>query len=425
VTVLIDCGEFPDENEDLWSLADVLCCACGGHAGDETTMARVADFCRRSGRTRLGAHPSYEDRDGFGRSSPVDLPGFDLAGVTASLTSQCRTLRRIAEAAGVAVTTLKPHGALYHDAATRADIAGALIEAGIDALGPAVTIVGPPSGALRDEASRRGVEYWREGFADRRMRGDGSLVPRSEPGAMITDPVEAARQAAALAGAVDVVCVHGDTAGSKEILRAVRTVFDRPPLERRWQWLGDRAIRFSRPPGSKAASLVESIRRWPGVVDVVVAPGDVGVYFEGEPSVDEAAIEALWGPDAGEASGRMIEIPAIYDGTDLADVARAAGLSIEDVIEIHASGTYRVDALGFAPGFAYLTGLDPRLHVARRATPRTRVPAGAIAVAGGYTGVYPFDSPGGWHLIGRVVDVHMFSVAGSLLQLGDQVRFVR
>ncbi len=421
---LIDCGERPDESETLWALADVLCCACGGHAGDEQSMARVVHACRKSG-VRLGAHPSYPDRAGFGRTSPLGTPGFDVTALRASLASQCRSLRAIAEAAGVPVTVVKPHGALYHDAAVHAEIASVLIDVATDVFGSAVAIAGPPQGILRDQARRRGLEYWREGFADRRLREDGSLVPRDQPGAVITDAAEAARQAVRLARHVDVICVHGDTADAVAILRTVREAIATSEAQPPWQAMGDRAIRFRRPAGITAASLVEQVRSWPGVVDVVAAPEDVAVYFNGEPSISADAVAALSSAENGTTVGREVVLPAIYDGPDLADVALLAGLTEQDVVDLHASATYLVDAVGFAPGFAYLSGLDQRLHVPRRPTPRTRVPPGAIALAGGYTGVYPFESPGGWHLIGRVVGVQMFDSHGARLRLGDRVRFVR
>jgi KipI family sensor histidine kinase inhibitor len=123
-----------------------------------------------------------------------------------------------------------------------------------------------------------------------------------------------------------------------------------------------------------------------------------------------------------EPAAREIELPAIYDGVDLDEVSHAIGAA---AAELHASAIYTVDTLGFAPGFAYMTGLDPRLAaLPRRATPRPRVPAGSIAIAGGFTAVYPFESPGGWHLLGRTT-VPMFGPDGARLQLGDRVRFVR
>lgn len=188
--------------------------------------------------------------------------------------------------------------------------------------------------------------------------------------------------------------------------------------------LGDRAVRFSRPPGVSARALVRAVRAWPGVVDVVVARDDVAAYFDREPVLSVAQLAALaMLSDVGEPA-RDVEIRVAYDGPDLDDVARASGLTVADVQRLHATATYVVDTIGFAPGFAYLTGLDARLQLPRRATPRPRVPAGSLAIADGFTAVYPFDSPGGWHLIGRVVEARMFDERGALLQLGDRVRFV-
>jgi UPF0271 protein len=192
-----------------------------------------------------------------------------------------------------------------------------------------------------------------------------------------------------------------------------------------WIALGDRAIRFPRPSGSSTRALLRAVRAWPAVTDIVVTREDVAVYFDAEPRIAPGALEGLVAIRDETERPRTMEIRAIYDGPDLADVARSASLSEDDVVRIHASAAYEVELMGFAPGFAYLTGLDPRLHLARRQTPRPQVPAGTIAIAGGYTGVYPFDSPGGWHLIGRVVGVRMFSEDGALLHPGDRVRFVR
>lgn len=194
-------------------------------------------------------------------------------------------------------------------------------------------------------------------------------------------------------------------------------------MARDWVPLGDRAIRFARPAVS-ARVLVQAVRSWPGVIDVVVARHDVAAYFDREPEVDAGTLAALATLRDDDAPVRDIEIRVMYDGPDLDDVARAAQLTTAEVQRLHADGTYVVDTLGFAPGFAYLTGLDARLHLPRRATPRTRVPAGSLAIAEAFTAVYPFDSPGGWHLIGRVLDTRMFDERGPLLQLGDRVRFV-
>lgn len=127
------------------------------------------------------------------------------------------------------------------------------------------------------------------------------------------------------------------------------------------------------------------------------------------------------------------EIPVCYDGPDLARVAEHNGLTPREVAERHAARVYRVYLLGFAPGFPYLGDLDPRLHTPRLASPRPRVPAGAVAIGGEHTGIYPVASPGGWNIIGHT-DAQLFDPrrgppagpeeAMFLLQPGDRVKFV-
>jgi len=212
----LDAGEHADEPEELWAMFDVLNIACGGHAGDDASMERVVRWCVAS-RCAIGAHPSYPDRPGFGRKTIALEP----AALAATVAAQCTALADIAHRHGRAVAYVKPHGALYHDASADPVLARELVGAMTAALGNAVVVIGPPAGALCDAASARGIHYASEGFADRRMRDDGSLVPRSQPGALLTDPTEAAAQARALAIHVDTICVHADTPGALAIAAAV------------------------------------------------------------------------------------------------------------------------------------------------------------------------------------------------------------
>lgn len=124
-------------------------------------------------------------------------------------------------------------------------------------------------------------------------------------------------------------------------------------------------------------------------------------------------------------AGRLVEIPVRYDGPDLDDVARCTGLGHDEVARRHAACEYVVAFCGFAPGFAYLGGGDPALRVPRRAVPRTRVPAGAVAVADEFSAVYPAESPGGWQVLGRT-ESRMWDLTRdppALLAPGDRVRF--
>lgn len=166
----------------------------------------------------------------------------------------------------------------------------------------------------------------------------------------------------------------------------------------------------------------------PGLVDVVPGHRTVLVTWTARPGprlreLAEAALDT-----ASEAPGpRTIEIPVVYDGPDLDEVASLTDLSADEVVGVHLDADYVVAFLGFAPGFAYLVGGDPRLRVPRRAEPRERVAAGSVAIAGPYSGIYPRDSPGGWRLLGRT-DVVLFDpgrTPPAALEPGDRVRMVR
>jgi KipI family sensor histidine kinase inhibitor len=167
--------------------------------------------------------------------------------------------------------------------------------------------------------------------------------------------------------------------------------------------------------------------RLPAVEEIV--PGACTVLLDGVESPPALAAElATWDVVGGEPSapGPLVEIPTVYDGEDLPWVAARWGLDVEDAVAEHSGTQLRAAFCGFAPGFAYLVGLPTSRHLPRRATPRPRVPAGAVAVAGEYTAVYPAASPGGWHLIGRT-DAVLWDPGRpepALIPPGARVRFV-
>lgn len=145
-----------------------------------------------------------------------------------------------------------------------------------------------------------------------------------------------------------------------------------------------------------------------------------------EAGVVEAGVTQAGVTEAGVIKAGVVEIPVRYDGADLAEVARLVGLTPAEVVERHVRGEHRVAFCGFVPGFAYIAGLDPALRVRRRDSPRTRVPAGAVAIADEFSGVYPRESPGGWRLIGHT-DLRVFDLdrnPPAALPPGARVRFV-
>ncbi len=219
----IDLGELPGEDEQLYALAHVANIACGGHAGDERSIREALERCKRHG-TRAGAHPSYEDREGFGRRALDVTPEV----LRAQAATQCALLATQAAAVGVPIEFIKPHGALYHAANREPALARAVVAAAKEVLGPRVTVIGPGAGALREAALAEGLSYAREGFADRATLPDGTLVPRGQPGAVITDPRVARENALRLSqgGTVETLCVHGDTQGAVAIAREVRAILD-------------------------------------------------------------------------------------------------------------------------------------------------------------------------------------------------------
>ena len=172
----------------------------------------------------------------------------------------------------------------------------------------------------------------------------------------------------------------------------------------------------------------------PGVVDFAPTFNTVAVVFDplrADPGDLSAAIQARLRrlEVVVPATGAIVEIPVAYggdDGPDLAAVAAHARLDPEEVVRLHAAADHVVGMIGFAPGFPYLLGLPAALAIPRRATPRTCVPAGSVAIAERQTGIYPRTSPGGWHVIGRTPRA-MFDAdrdPPALLRAGDVVRFV-
>ena len=204
-------------------------------------------------------------------------------------------------------------------------------------------------------------------------------------------------------------------------------------------------VRFADEPGDEAYARAVAIRsaleRNPpeGLIEFVPAYTTVLLEFSARevPNLADAMPDILEQLQMGAAltlpPADVREIPVTYDGQDLERVARAHDLTTAEVCQLHAEPIYRVHLLGFAPGFPYLNGLNPKLHTPRLATPRPRVPAGSVAIGGGHTGIYTVDTPGGWNIIGhtpaKIFDPSRRTPDGGeeamfLLNQGDRVKFV-
>jgi UPF0271 protein len=217
-----DLGEGGGEDAALLGLVSSANIACGGHAGDDDTMRRTIDLALASG-VAIGAHPGYEDREHFGRRAMA----FPLDRVTDLVARQVEKLAAHAEAAGASLHHVKPHGALYNQADRDAQFAAALV-AGITKITDQVMLYALPNSRLAEAGAAAGLSVCQEGFADRRYVANGSLMPRNEPGAVITNVDEAVARAIDLAtsGNVETLCVHGDGPTAVAILRKLRTALE-------------------------------------------------------------------------------------------------------------------------------------------------------------------------------------------------------
>ena len=193
---------------------------------------------------------------------------------------------------------------------------------------------------------------------------------------------------------------------------------------------GERAVLAELPGIASVRKLVAAVREEvAGLEDVVAGHDTVLLIWEPgrrPPAGLHQRLAAVLASAHRDPDPPTVELPVRYDGPDLEAVATACGMSLEEVVRRHQAAIYEVGFVGFSPGFAYLIGGDPALQPPRRSSPRTRVPAGSLALAGEYTAIYPSDSPGGWHLLGSC-DAVLFDLAQqrpALLTTGARVRLV-
>jgi len=213
-----DLGEGCGDDAELLKIVTSANIACGGHAGDERTMRETVRAAVRYG-VAIGAHPSYPDREGFGRRA-MEIEGAEIVELVCE---QIAALDGIAREEGGRLTHVKPHGALYNRSAVDGEVADAVARA-VARFDPLLALVGLAGSRSTERARARGLRTVEELFADRRYRDDGTLVARGEPGALIESAEEAAERAVALArsGRGESICLHGDSENALTFARAVR-----------------------------------------------------------------------------------------------------------------------------------------------------------------------------------------------------------
>ena len=215
-----DMGELEDARHEAALMEYITSAniACGGHAGDEAAMERTTRLALARG-VRIGAHPGYPDRPNFGRVA-IPMPAAEIERM---VRRQIERLDAVVRSLGGRIVHVKPHGALYNGAVRDAEVARA-VAAGVAAWDPRVTLFGLAGSPMLDVWRQMGLQIAAEAFADRRYEPDGTLRPRHFADALITDPREAAAQALRFAreGQAQTICVHGDTPGAVDILKACR-----------------------------------------------------------------------------------------------------------------------------------------------------------------------------------------------------------
>ncbi len=475
-----DLGEGIGDDEALLDIVTSANIATGAHAGGGSVLRRAVASAAQRG-VGIGAHPSYRDRRRFGRASLMSALGTDpqaRAAFSADLVDQVLLVAREAHRHGQHLSHVKAHGALYNEAvqdAGAAEVLMAAVERVTATLGYAVAVMTQPGGLLARRADDLGFEVIGEGFADRGYRRDGRLLARDEPGAVHDDLEVMVAQALDLARGrvrppagptidlqVESLCVHGDTSGAVAAARAIRAALEQGgwevgarareaspaprPTPPRVVAFGDRALHLdpgsALPPGTawvhevaaRARHLWSSATVVPGLASVLVVfdspsarpdPQDPDVAHR---IARAGAVHPSAAPGAvGPCEPRTHRLPSRYDGQDLRDVAELVGVPTQELVGRHCAAPWTVAAIGFSPGFGYLTCSDPLFSgIGRRPDPRPRVPRGAVALAAGMCAVYPSATPGGWQLIGST-EVELFDAGAARparLRVGDLVEFV-
>ena len=442
-------------------LIDMANIACGGHAGNAQTMRATLELAKQYNVTP-GAHPSYPDSANFGRVS-MDL---SQAKLKASIEEQITNLLTISQQLQYPIRYVKPHGALYNDMAKQHYIAELIVEgiANINARFDVELALMTISGSIDSVtplAAQKGVKLIAEAFSDRRYLDNGQLTPRklesnnTNPAAVLDTEESLFQVMSLLDGYVisdtgkpvkisaSTVCVHGDNQAALSTLSTLKMMMASP-------------FTFSRPsPDSLLITLHDGEHQHLLTeVALQLTETNTGQYVCITPAFNTLFIEAKTAQiDTISMINKTIclfknllteqqnknsthhTLPICYEimtspeyqtYNDIPAISAATGLSSSEITEMHANTKFKVEAIGFLPGFAYMSGLPEQLNIPRKDDPRKSVPQGAVAIANGKSCLYPQSSPGGWNILGlcpTLVFDHKNNSAPLLYSVGDTVSF--
>lgn len=450
-----DVGEGVGNEEILMPYINACNIACGGHAGNAEIMDYVVRLAKKHA-VEIGAHPSYPDRENFGRLS-MDISPEKLI---QTIQEQISNLEKIAAFHKVKITHIKPHGALYNDIAKNKNKAQLFLQA-ISKYKQKYTLYVPYNSTIEKEAIQQQFKVIYEAFADRNYEDNSTLVSRQKSNAVLTKEEEVLSHVFTLKNEqkvqtisgkkiplkCDTFCVHSDTLKAVEIVQKLHTCFNEK-----------KSIQTTSFPSYKAYGDQGILLTWEAkmtdeilfcvlefykiikyfnvkvILDVIQSNNSILVIYNKNKINYKALqhlLERLFSIKYKKIKipkSTCWEIPVCYDlhfGIDLEEIAQKKGISITEIISIHTTSIYRIFSIGFLPGFLYLGGLDKRLHIERKSTPRLEVKKGAVGIGGMQTGIYPKTSPGGWQILGNS-PINFFDVTAQkpcFASAGDLIQF--
>ncbi|MGH1383130.1 5-oxoprolinase subunit PxpB [Kordia sp.] len=451
-----DVGEGVDNEEILMPYINACNIACGGHAGDAETMHEVVALAKKY-QVEIGAHPSYPDRENFGRIS-VDMASAEFI---KTIQQQITNLEEIVALHAAKIVHIKPHGALYNDVAKSEEKAQLFLKA-ISKYKGKYKLYVPYNSVIETFALQQNFEIVYEAFADRNYNDDLTLVSRKKNNAILTKIEEVIPHVSRLKNEQkvqtisnqkiilksDTFCVHSDTLYAIEIVQQLHSHFNAKnqlskPTFPSYTMYGDSGILLTWE-AKMAAKVLNNVLEYKEKVlsfnikvllDVIQSNNSLLIIYDNL-KINFRTLQHLLEHlfllefDKIQTSARFCwEVPVCYDasfGIDLEEIAQKNKLSVTEIIKLHTASEYQVFSIGFLPGFLYLGGLDKRLHIDRKSTPRLEVKKGAVGIGGMQTGIYPKSSPGGWQILGNS-PINFFDVSSEnpcFAKAGDFIKFV-
>lgn len=451
-----DVGEGVDNEEILMPYINACNIACGGHAGNAETMHEVVKLAKKY-QVEIGAHPSYPDRENFGRIS-INMTEAEFI---KTIQTQITNLEKIVALHDAKIVHIKPHGALYNDVAKSEEKAQLFLKA-ISQYKDKYKLYIPYNSIIEKLALQQNFKVYYEAFADRNYNDDLTLVSRKKSNAILTEIGEIIQHVSNLKNEEKVqtissqkitlksntFCVHSDTLNAIEIVQQLYTHFNSKNVSLKTEFpqykpYGDSGILITWEAKMTPEVLNEVLEfkdkvlknNIKVIVELVQSNNSLLIIYS-KNKVNFLTLQHLLErlvlfefDEILDETRHCWEVPVCYDpifGIDLEEIAQKKQLKIDEIIKLHTAPKYQVFSIGFLPGFLYLGGLDKRLHIDRKSTPRLEVKKGAVGIGGMQTGIYPKTSPGGWQILGNS-PLNFFDVNSEkpcFAKAGDFIKFV-